>query len=73
MLVINSKKVFAERLKELIYEKGLNNLQLSKLTGIPRTSISNWINGRRTVQIEALVQLAVFFEVSTDYLLGLEN
>ena len=70
---INSKRIFAERLKDLISEKGLNNQKVSDLTGIPRTSISNWINGRRTVQIEALVQLALFFGVSTDYLLGLEN
>ena len=73
METINSKKIFAERLKELISEKGLNNQKLSDLTGIPRTSISNWLNGRRTVQIEALVQIALFFGVSTDYLLGLEN
>ena len=70
---LNCKEVFKERLKELIAEKGLNNQKLSDLTGIPRTSISNWINGRRTVQIEALVQLALFFGVTTDYLLGLEN
>ena len=70
---INSKKIFAERLKELISDKNLNNQKLSDLTGIPRTSISNWINGRRTVQIEALVQIALFFGVTTDYLLGLEN
>ncbi len=70
---INCKKIFAERLKDLIDEKGLNNQQVSDKTGIPRTSISNWVNGRRTVQIEALVQLALFFGVTTDYLLGLEN
>lgn len=70
---INSKKIFADRLKDLITEKGLNNQKLSDLTGIPRTSISNWLNGRRTVQIEALVTLALFFNVSSDYLLGIEN
>lgn len=73
METINCKKIFSERLKDLINEKGLNNQKVSDLTGIPRTSISNWINGRRTVQIEALVQLALFFGVTTDYLLGLEN
>ncbi len=73
METINSKKIFAERLKDLITERGLNNQKVSDLTGIPRTSISNWLNGRRTVQIEALVQLALFFGVTTDYLLGLEN
>ncbi len=70
---INTKKIFAERLKELIVDKKLNNQKLSDAIGIPRTSISNWINGRRTVQIDALVKIAVYFGVTTDYLLGLEN
>lgn len=70
---INTKKIFAERLKDLIVDKKLNNQKLSEATGIPRTSISNWINGRRTVQIDALVKIALFFGVTTDYLLGLEN
>ena len=64
---------FAERLKELRDDKGLNNQDLSNLIGIPRTSISNWLNGRRTVQVDALIKIALFFNVSTDYLLGLEN
>ena len=73
MREINSREIFKERLKDLISEKSLNNQKLSELTGIPRTSISNWLNGRRTVQIEALVKIALFFGVSTDYLLGLED
>lgn len=70
---LNCKEIFAERLKDLIAEKGLNNQKLSDLTGIPRTSISNWLNGRRTVQIEALAKIALYFGVTTDYLLGIEN
>ena len=70
---INCKKVFADRLKDLIEENNLNNQKLSDAIGIPRTSISNWINGRRTVQIDAVVKIALYFGVSTDYLLGLEN
>ena len=73
MKEINCKENFKERLKDLIGENGLNNQQLSDATGIPRTSISNWLNGRRTVQIEALVKIALFFGVTTDYLLGLED
>lgn len=70
---INYKKIFADRLKDLIDENNLNNQKLSDATGIPRTSISNWINGRRTIQIDALVKIALYFKVSTDYLLGIEN
>ena len=73
METINCKKIFADRLKDLIDENKLNNQKLSDAIGIPRTSISNWLNGRRTVQIDALVKIALYFKVSTDYLLGIEN
>lgn len=73
MKKLTCKEIFSERLQDLINENGLNNQQLSDATGIPRTSISNWLNGRRTVQIEALAKIAIFFKVTTDYLLGLEN
>ena len=73
MKKLTCKEIFSERLQDLINENGLNNQQLSDATGIPRTSISNWLNGRRTVQIEALTKIAIFFKVTTDYLLGLEN
>lgn len=67
------KKIFNERLKELMQDKDLNTVSLSKATGIPSSSISNWIQMRRTVQVEFLVILADFFDVTTDYLLGREN
>lgn len=73
MGTISCKKIFADRLKDLIDENNLNNQKLSDAIGIPRTSISNWLNGRRTVQIDALVKIALYFKVSTDYLLGIEN
>jgi len=67
------KEIFKDRLIELMQEKGLNTISLGKETGIPSSSISNWIQMRRTVNVESVIILASFFGCTTDYLLGLEN
>ena len=66
------QNVFVERLKELLQEKGINQAKLSKETKIPQQSISSWITGVRTIQIDSLCVLADYFGVTTDYLLGRE-
>lgn len=66
-------EIFAERLKELRNEKGLTQRALSRETGIPQSSIALWENGSRVPAATAVVVLAKFFGVSSDYLLGLEN
>ena len=55
-------------------EKGINNQrQLSRLIGIPPTTISGWFNAGRLPDYSAIGKLANFFDVSADYLLGLED
>ena len=64
---------FAERLKELRLEKGLSQRELACLTGISQNAIAFWENEKRVPNANAVATLAMFFEVSADYLLGLEN
>lgn len=66
-------KIFAERLKELRKEKNLSTLALGKIIGVSDTAICNWENDKHDVRGEQLIRLASFFEVSADYLLGLED
>ncbi len=66
-------KKFTERLKELRMEKGLSQESLSKELGVGRSSITYWEKGLRVPSAEAIIILAKFFGVSSDYLLGLEN
>ena len=64
---------FPERLKELRMECGLSKNELAnKLFVNPRT-ISYWELGQRECNLEQLTLLAKTFDVSTDYLLGLED
>ncbi|MBO5022390.1 MAG: helix-turn-helix transcriptional regulator [Clostridia bacterium] len=64
---------FAERLKELRIEKGLSQAQLAKATGISVRAIGMWEGKQRTPNIEAIILLAKFFEVTSDYLIGMSD
>ena len=59
----------SERIKYLRTEKNLTQMELSKETGLSQNAIAQWENGKRTPNIYAIIKLAKFFEVTTDYLL----
>lgn len=67
------KDIFAERLRLLIDDRELNIQKFSKEISIPVSTISDWLNKKTTPTIENIPRIAVFFKVTTDYLLGLEN
>lgn len=66
-------KIFAERLRELRIDKGLSMKQLAKALNTTDAAISNWENDINEPKITYLKDIAIFFEISTDYLLELEN
>ena len=66
-------KKFAERLKELRNEKDLSQAQLAKATGLSHTAIVYWETEQRVPNANAIIILAEFFGVTTDYLLGVEE
>lgn len=66
-------KIFCERLKELRKEKNLSTRALGEALGVDNSSITRWENENTIPNIEVLRDIAVFFKVSTDYLVGLED
>jgi len=62
--------LFHQRVKELREEKGLMQKELAKVLHLHPSLICEWENGRKRTSFEGLIALAKFFEVSTDYLLG---
>lgn len=67
------ENIFAEKLKELRIEKGVGQVELAKAINVSKGIISLWENGLREPKLSNLVALSIFFEVSIDYLVGLEN
>lgn len=66
-------KIFSERLRELRQEKNLSMKQLAKEINTTDAAISNWENSINEPKISYLKAIAVYFCVSTDFLLGLED
>lgn len=64
---------FAERLKELRIEKGLSIQALAREVNIGSSSICRWENCQADVKGSQLIILAKYFNVSIDYLMGLED
>lgn len=66
-------KIFAQRLRELRQDKHLSMKQLAKELNTTDAAISNWENEINEPKISYLISIAQYFNVSADYLLGLED
>jgi len=56
-----------EKYEALVKKRGLNNAQVSKETGIPKSCIQDWKTGRSTPKLEKFLKLAEYFGVSVSY------
>lgn len=57
-------------LRKLRKEKGLSQIAVQMQTGIEQAFISKYENGERVPPTETLMQLADFYGVSMDYIMG---
>lgn len=64
---------FSNRLRELRHDNKLSMKQLAQAIKTTDGAVSNWENGVNEPKISYLIRLALYFGVSTDYLLGLED
>lgn len=62
-----------EIIEKLLLERGLTAYQLSKGTGIPQASLSDWKVGKSQPNVKNLQTLSDYFGVSVDFLLGREE
>ena len=63
----------AKRITLLREERKLSKRQLADAVGISAPTISSIEIGSRLPSLDLLVKLAIFFNVSSDYLLGIED
>lgn len=61
--------MLANQIKYLRKSHGLSQAQLADKLGVKKQSVSNWENDNILPSIELVLKIAVFFDVSTDYLL----
>lgn len=61
---------FSEILKELRTDRNLTQPQLAEAIGVSKGIISWWETGMSEPTASKIVKLAKYFDVTTDYLLG---
>lgn len=69
----NNFENFGERLKSLRTEKNLSQINLAKELGVGKSVISLWERNECDPTLTNLKALALFFDVSIDYLAGLKD
>lgn len=65
--------MLSQRIREARLANHMSQVELAKKLGVSKQSLSNWENDNIQPSIEMLTRMAVQLNVSTDYLLGLDN
>lgn len=65
--------MLGQRISELRLAFGWSQVELAKRLGVAKQTVSNWENENIQPSIEMLTRLAKLFNVTTDYLLGLND
>lgn len=61
------------KLKNLREDRDLKQREIAKLIKTTQSYYSQLENGQKMITIDRLIKLAKFYNVSTDYILGLTN
>ena len=64
---------FCDIVQNFLNEKNINSKELSRLCGIPYTTIRGWFYEKKLPSFTQITILSKFFNCSADYLLGLED
>ena len=62
-----------KRLKDLREDKDLTQQEIGKILNMAQTTYSGYETGNRNIPNELLIKLALFYNTSTDYILGITN
>lgn len=61
------------RFRDLREDLDMTQQELATQLNIRQSTLSQYENGQRQIPLNTLIQLALLFNTSTDYLLGLTN
>lgn len=57
-------KIIAKNLREIFYQHGKTQAEVSRVLGISKATLSSWMNGTRIPRIENIDTLCHYFNVS---------
>lgn len=64
---------FKDIIRQLRKERKLKQSDLAEILDVDRTAVGKWESGKSKPTVDMLILIANYFDVSTDYLLGLSN
>ena len=70
---MDKQNIFGERIYQLRKANGLSQKELGEVVGLSHKAISTIESGTRGTTVYKLVEIAFYFHVSTDYLLGITD
>lgn len=53
--------IFAENLKNLMFKKGITAAELSRLVGVHKSSVSDWLSGKSLPRVDKVDRMCVIF------------
>ena len=66
-------EIFGIRVKQELKQQNKKQVDLAKYLNVQKSTLSEWLNNNNEPSMKAIVDIAIFLNVSTDYLLGLDN
>ncbi|MDE7306764.1 MAG: helix-turn-helix domain-containing protein [Clostridia bacterium] len=66
-------EVFGERVKKELKEQGKMQKDICEYLHVNKSTLSQWLSGVNEPPMYCIVEIARFLDVTTDYLLGLED
>ena len=67
------ERSFQEILKEFLKENSLTQQAFANAVGVKQSQVSEWLKGKAKPGYDCLKQMALSFEISADYFLGLTD
>lgn len=61
------------RIRDLREDADMNQTQVAHFLGMSQTGYSKYETGENDIPTQVLIKLAVFYQTSTDYILGLSD
>lgn len=65
--------MFSERLRDLRNEKGISQKELAAALFVSQQTVAKWETDRSTPNPDMVSQIAQYFDVSSDYLIGMSD
>ena len=64
---------FKEILKEFLQENNLTQVAFSNMIGVKQSQVSEWLKGKAKPGYDILKSMAMAFDISADYFLGIKE